>query len=58
MADKFITIRIDEKIHKRYKMVCDEFGLKMGKEIEILIKTFVEAQEDNIKLMKNSRIDK
>lgn len=55
MADKFINLRIDEKIHKRYKVICAEFNINLGKQAEVLIKSFVETQENNIKMLKEAR---
>jgi len=55
MADKFINLRINEEIHKRYKVICAEFKIQQGKQAEALIKAFVETQENNIKMLKEAR---
>lgn len=55
MADKFVTIRIDDKIHQKYKVICAEFNILMGKQTSALIKSFVETQERNLKLLKEAR---
>lgn len=55
MSDKFINLRIDEKIHKRYKVICAEFKINLGKQAEALIKSFVETQEHNIKLLNDGK---
>ena len=54
MPKKFIGMHIDEKIHKRFKILCDEMGLKMGKQAERLIISFVEIQEKNLHEMRKS----
>jgi len=53
--DKFITLRIDEKIHLRYKVICAEYKILMGKQTTALITAFVETQERNLKLLKEAR---
>lgn len=55
MADKFITIRIDDKIHHKFKVVCAELNVLLGKQTEALIIEFVRIQEFNIEIMKNAR---
>lgn len=55
MTQKYIALVVDEELHKRFKKVCKELGLLMGKQNEVLLRQFVEAQEHNIKLMKESR---
>ncbi len=55
MADKFLTIRIDEEVHQKYKVICAEYKILMGKQTTSLIKAFVETQEHNLKLLKKAR---
>jgi hypothetical protein len=55
MADKFITLRIDEKVHQKYKVICAEYKILMGKQTSALIEAFVETQERNLKLFKEAR---
>jgi antitoxin component of RelBE/YafQ-DinJ toxin-antitoxin module len=54
MAHKFITIRIDDKIHKRFKVICAEMNILLGKQTEALIVEFVRMQEYNVERMKES----
>ena len=58
MAEKFISLRVDENIHERYKKLCDELGLHMGKQVEILLRQFVDIQENNLKMIKQARKEK
>ena len=58
IMDKFITLRIDEEIHQRYKVICAEYKILMGKQTTALIKAFVETQERNLKLLKEARKEK
>lgn len=53
MANKFVTLWVDEKVHKKYKAICAELGIEMGKQAEQIINSFIEIQESNLKLLKN-----
>ncbi len=53
MNEKFITLRIDNKIHQKYKVICAELNILMGKQTEALILNFIKVQEQNIKSLKS-----
>lgn len=51
MNEKFITIRIDSEIHKKFKSICAELGILMSKQNQQLIENFVRSQEKNLKIL-------
>ncbi len=49
------TVRISDKIYKRYKLICVEKDLSVPKQTEAIILAFVETQEENSKRLENSK---
>lgn len=47
MKEKFLKMRVHEHLHKRYKIICAQYGLSMAKQCSALIRQFVEVQEEN-----------
>ncbi len=53
VKEAVVRIRIPPVLMKRYKRLCIDLDLSIPKQTAALVRTFVEIQEQNKKLMKH-----
>jgi len=49
MVDKFLRIKVNEELIKKFRIYCIENNISLPKQISALIKIFVELREEDQK---------
>ncbi len=51
MSEKFIRIRLNEELFRKYKVYCAMNDLSMTQQTEHIVREFIKAQNDKIKII-------
>ncbi len=57
MTKKFIQIRLNVELFKKFKVYCAINGLSMTDQTNIIVRNFIEEQNKVIKIINTSKLD-
>lgn len=51
MADKFIRVRLNDELFRKYKVYCAMNDLSMTQQTEHIVREFIKCQNEKVKII-------